>query len=117
MQRNLSGNEATISFPQPIYVGEVIYTGPMNWELGNDIGIFNPVDPVSGTSNAAVTAVIDPTNPQILHLTKLADEVPFSVKATYPGVAGLCSRPTVSLDLVFSAPSVWINPLCVEITS
>lgn len=115
MQRVLSGNTATISFPHPIIVGEEVYTGPLNWEIGDAIGIFNPVDPVAGTSNAAVMATIDEANPQILRLTKVADEVAFSVKATYPGVSGPCSRPVVSLELIFAAPAVWISAACVEV--
>ena len=70
---------------------------------------------MAGSSNAAVTAMIDETNPQILRLTKVADEVAFSVKASYPGAAGPCSRPVVSLELIFAAPSVWISAACVEV--
>lgn len=115
MQRVLSGNTATISFPYPIIVGEEIYTGPLNWEIGDSIGLFNPVDPVTGTSNAAVMATVDEANPQILRLTKVVDAVAFSVRASYPGAAGPCSRPVVNLDLIFAAPSVWISAACVEV--
>ena len=117
MQRVLSGNTATISFPHPIIVSDLVYTGPLTWELGDAIGIYNPVDPVAGAANAAATATIDQANPQILHLTKVADEVGFFVKASYPGVAGPCSKAAVELELIFAAPAVWISAACVEITN
>lgn len=75
------------------------------------------VDPVSGGANAAVSAMVDAGNPQILHLTKITEGLTFSVIAQYDGPADACSVVQVARDLQWAAPSVFVSPMCVTVTS
>jgi hypothetical protein len=111
--RYLEGNTGSISFSTPVTIGDSVYTGPLLWELADDQGAFINVDPIQGADNLAVHVDIDPSNPQVLLLTKLADAIPFRIRATYPGAAGPCSQPSVQAHFIWSAPDVWLNPFCV----
>lgn len=113
--RYLEGNTGSVSFNTPITVGEGVYIGPLIWELGDDLGNFVVVDPVTGASNNSTSAVIDPSNVQVLLLTKIADGVDFRVRATYPGIGNDCSRLSVEGLFRWSAPAVWLNPFCVTV--
>ena len=112
----LVGNTASVSFPVPVMIGGAEYTGLIFWSLGDGAGIAGewvPVFPDTGAANAAVSAMIDPSNPQVLLLEKVADGVPFAIRAEYPGVAGPCSTTLREVSLIWSAPSVQLAPLCV----
>lgn len=104
---------ATMSFASQATVGDQPYNGDMSWELGDGFGSWTPVDPTAGASNAAATATVLPGGQQLL-LNRVADGVPFAVRATYPGAAGSCSVTQRSIDLEWAAPVVYMAPLCVQ---
>jgi hypothetical protein len=105
----------SLSFSTPIMVGGAQYAGVLKWELGDANGVYVEVDPVNGSGVAAANAAIDPSNPQVLLVDRVAVGIDFYVRASYPGIVGPCSRPSVTDKFQFVAPSVWINPFCVDV--
>ena len=111
----LYGNTADVSFPSPNTVGDLPYSGPLTWMLSDNNGVVT-VDPVSGGANSAVSATVDQVDPQVLHISKVAEGVSFSIVAQYDGAADGCSVIQSMRDLQWSAPSVFVNPMCVTVT-
>ena len=112
----LSGISADVSFPNPITSSGLPYTSPMTWMINDASGVMT-VDPVSGASNSAVSAVVDPVNPQLLHLTKVAEGIPFNIIAQYDGSADSCSIVQSVRDLQWAAPMVFVPQMCVAVTA
>lgn len=111
--RLLDGLVATVGFASPVTVGDAVYSGDMTWEVGDGFGGWLPIDPTTGFQNAVVSIAIPPGG-QSVQLTKVADGDPFSLRATFPAAAGACSVSQRSMDFQWSAPVVYVAPLCVS---
>lgn len=113
--RYLQGDTAKISFSLPITIGKQVYNGPLIWELADDENNFITVDPNKGAKNECSKAVIDAADPQKLILTRICDNVNFTIRASYPGSSGPCSVPAMSLELAWGAPTVVLPEMCITI--
>ncbi len=111
---HLIGESKRIAFASPIMAGAEQYTGPLNWEVAGDDGVYLPVDPVNGATVAATVAAVDPNDGQALLITKVVDGVPFGVRATYPLTAGAGSITQAEMQFTWAAPQVFLNPFVIQ---
>ena len=115
--QTIYGSQAAVSFAGQNYVGSTPYTGPLDFAIIDDQNVVFPVDPTVGVTTAVVQAQIDAFDPQKLNLSKVTEGIPFTVRASYSGVAAACSVPSVQHQLVWAAPQVFVAPICVTTTA